>query len=137
MIDPFDPNNWERLLQHQFRMYAGSYADTECLVDEEDYHYFTRWKWVPKVNPGGKTYFKRAISRYDSDGQRTGADSVYLHVEILTRHEGPPPTRDRVIADHHNGNSSDNRRKNLRWVTKRHNNRNRFGRDYYQQAMHV
>jgi hypothetical protein len=132
--DPFDPNLLD-FSPSQLRMYAGEYADFECLVDEEDYHFFTKWMWQPKVDPGNKIYFRRACSTYDLIGQRAGAYTVYLHREILTRAEGPPPTRARCIADHHNGNSLDNRRCNLRWVTKRVNNRNRFGMHYYQREL--
>lgn len=134
MCEWLDPNMLD-FSPPQFRMYAGEYADFTCLVDEEDYLYFTKWMWLPKVDPGGKTYFRRAVSRYNLLGEREGADTVYLHIEICRRHNGEPPTKTRKIADHWNGNSLDNRRQNLRWVTKRENNRNRFGSHYYQREM--
>ena len=134
MLDIFDPNTWD-LSPHQFRMYAGEEADIECLVDEEDYLFFTKWLWTPKRSPNGKLYFRRAISRYDLCGKREGADTLYLHIEILRRAVGEMPTRTRCIADHWDGNSLNNTRGNLRWVTKRQNNRNRFGSDFYQRSL--
>lgn len=132
--DPFDPNTWS-IEPHQYRMYADRDAGFECLVDEEDYLFFTQWLWQSKRSPCGKVYFRRAISRYESDGKRSGADTLYLHIEILKRACGHAPTMTRSIADHWNGDSLDNRRSNLRWVTRRQNNRNRFGRDYYQRVL--
>lgn len=49
---PLDPNLLD-FSEPQLHMYAGEYADFECLVDEEDYHYFTKWMWQPKVDPAG------------------------------------------------------------------------------------
>lgn len=130
--DSFDPRFLD--FNPQCRMYAGRLAEYECLVDQEDMVYFTQYLWSYKRSPNGKMYFKRAVSLYDLTG-RCGAESIYLHIEILTRAKGPMPTRRRCIADHLDGNSLNNRRDNLEWVTKRQNNQNRFGQSYYQRKM--
>lgn len=137
--DIFDPTTWTWLDEEPvFRMYAGTNAQYECVVDEVDYLHFTQWLWIPKFsNRGKKVYFRRAVNRYDNHGQRLGADSIYLHIEICYRTHGPPPSRLRCIADHLNGDSSDNRRINLRWATRRENNRNRFGSAFYQRRLTI
>lgn len=133
-LDGFDPRTWDTS-EPVFRMYAGTLAQHECIVDEEDYLFFTQWLWVPHYGRNGKkVYFRRAVAAYAS-GERVGTYSVYLHIEICKRAHGEPPTRRRSIADHWNGNSWDNRRTNLRWATKLENNRNRFGSAFYQRAM--
>ena len=133
-LDPLDPNLLD--LDWQFRMYAGENADVACLVDEEDYCYFTQWLWVTKPSAGGKKlYFRRAVNRYDLTGQREGADTLYLHIEICRRAHGEMPTKRRCIVDHFDGDSLNNCRANLRWATSRENNRNRFGAYYRQRSL--
>lgn len=134
MRDFLDPNTWDTS-EPVLRMYAGEFADFECLIDETDYLFFTRWLWQPKINKCGKVYFRRAEGVYNLLGGRNYVRTVYLHLEILNRAIGPHPTKRRCIGDHINGNSLDNRRHNLRWATKLENNRNRFGSAYYQRAL--
>jgi hypothetical protein len=129
-MHPLDPQTID--FDPPCRIYGGAFADVEALVDEEDYLFFGRWMWLPRERKK-KIYLARSSGVYN--GGRQYVASVYLHVEILTRAEGPPPTRDRVICDHLNGDSLDCRRQNLRWVTKRQNNQNRFGRDAYQARL--
>lgn len=126
MIHELDPNYLDFSVP-DFHMFAGANADIECLVDEEDYLFFTHWMWLPKTSPCGKIYFKRSVSTYDILGKRDSALTIYLHIEICRRYLGEPPTKRHKIVDHLNGNSLDNRRCNLRWATSKQNNRNRFG----------
>jgi hypothetical protein len=132
-MHPLDPNTID-FHPGQRRIYGGCYADVEALVDEEDYFFFSRWMWLPRER-NRKIYLARASGVYGVNGGRQYVVSIYLHVEILTRAEGPPPTRDRIICDHINGNSLDCRRQNLRWLTKRQNNQNRFGRGAHQRNL--
>jgi hypothetical protein len=134
--DPFDPNylDFEPKI---CRVYGDDQAQIEALVDEIDYQFLIRHRWNPKTDKTGKTYLRRAVSTYYEDGSRSGSATVYLHIEVLLRAKGPPPTKTRCIGDHINGDSLDCRRENLRWATKRENNRNRFGSAYYQRSLRV
>jgi hypothetical protein len=132
VVHPLDPRTID--FSCTWRLYGGPLADVEALVDEEDYVFFGQWLWVPKASLGGKKlYLRRAVGV--SNRGRIYTYTCYLHVEILTRAEGLPPDDSRVIADHINGDSLDCRRRNLRWITKAQNNRNRFGKDAVQGSM--
>ena len=127
---PLDPNfidfgPWEH------RVYGNKHLSEWALVDEEDYQWATHWCWCPKRDKRGKVYYRRSISTYDLTGQRTGAQSFYLHIEIMKRIM-PQPSAKLCIVDHWNGNSLDNRRCNLRWATHSQNSYNVHGSAYRQ-----
>jgi hypothetical protein len=78
------------------------------VVDAADYALLCQWTWR-RQRQGGYA------CRFDSVTRRT----VYAHRVIL----GDPPFKG-AFADHINRNSLDNRRGNLRWVSKAQNNQN-------------
>jgi HNH endonuclease len=125
LSDPFDPNTWAPST-HEFRIYGDNNAQTWAIVDEEDYHYFAQWRWNWKRSPRGKLYLRRAVGE-NANGLRLRTFTLYLHVEIQKRTGRLPPTKSHTLVDHRNGNSTDNRRCNLRWVTPSMNNKNLFG----------
>lgn len=85
--------------------------DKYALVDEEDFAYLCRWKW--KFHVAG--YAVRS-------GWRNGKFvNVYMHREVIR-----PP--DGAEVDHVNQEKLDNRRANLRPVTRSQNMHNRPGR---------
>ena len=134
MLHELDPNLLDFTAPIVGRMYAGTLAQHECVVDYDDYLYFSKWLWVPKIDRRRsvtKIYFKRAISTYEqgADGrvERASAYSLYLHVEILKRHRGAPPAG-RPLCDHLDGDSLNNRLDNLRWASFSENSRNLFGK---------
>lgn len=76
-----------------------------AIVDDLDFEWLNQWKWT-----------------YDSHGYAYRRDykadkKIYMHREILRPEPG-------LITDHINRNKLDNRRLNLRAVTKLQNNRN-------------
>jgi len=83
------------------------------IVDEWDYEYLNRWKW--HVNKNG--YVQRTVKRWNSEKNPI---TVLMHRSI----NGTPRGLD---TDHINGNKLDNRRSNLRSVTKKENSWNRHG----------
>jgi hypothetical protein len=122
--DPFDPNTWQPT-DHEFRIYGDDNAQTWAVVDENDYHWAVQWRWCWKRSPCGKRYLRRAVGE-NSNGLRLRTFTLYLHVEIMKR-TSKPPTGDHKLVDHRNGNSHDNRRRNLRWATYSMNSKNLFG----------
>lgn len=76
-----------------------------AVVDQEDYDWLSKWKWT-----------------YDTHGYAYRRDykqnkKIYMHRVILRPSEG-------LVSDHINRDKLDNRRINLRAVTKLENNRN-------------
>lgn len=124
-LDPFDPRTWAED-DHEHRIYGNDALTIYALVDPEDYTWFARWRWSPKVSKGGKKVY---LFRPQSDRSRASrVVSLYLHVEIMKRTGIQPPSSLHTMTDHRNGNGLDCRRRNLRWATPRMNCLNRNGR---------
>lgn len=102
--------------------------EERCVeVDQEDYDYFSRWLWSPKLSRGGWKCYAFRSQTLRADGKRRGI-SLYLHVEIM-RHSGILPDSARhTVVDHRNGDSLDCTRRNLRWATPSMNRLNLHGR---------
>jgi HNH endonuclease len=94
------------------RIILSSRHDIWCLVDADDYDWLisTPWNYGWHRTTPWKFYAKRNIGAARS--------TVYLHREVLIR---ALPDQAELAATHHgdhvNGNSLDNRRSNLRWLT--------------------
>lgn len=94
--------------------------DIWCLVDADDYDWIIQhnWNWGWHAKTPWKYYAKRNVGRARS--------TLYLHREIMLR-QWPPPMPG-MHVDHKNGQSLDNRKCNLHWVTPLQNARNRLER---------
>jgi hypothetical protein len=98
--------------------------DIWCLVDAVDYDWLLErtWNYGWHRTTPWKYYAKRNIGPARS--------TVYMHREILLR---ALPDQAELAATHHgdhvNGQSLDNRRDNLRWLTPLENRRHQVGRD--------
>ena len=87
-------------------------------MDEEDVHYINEHTWWVKVHPrkAGNLYY---LVHKVYNGEKT--INYYLHRLIM----GLPPASDTdLIVDHINHNTLDNRKENLRIVTRKENSRN-------------
>ena len=96
----------------KIKLTQGKYA----LVDNFDFEWLSQWKWgfSPSGHSEGKGYASRTMHLgYDKNHKRL-LKRIYMHRAILH-----PPTD--MVSDHINGNGLDNRRSNLRAVTKAEN----------------
>lgn len=107
---------WRRIVLSEKR-------DSWCLVDAEDYDWLMAWRWNigwHRDTPW-KFYGKRNVGAERS--------TIYMHREILIRAEPKQiGLADTHHCDHINGQSLDNRRANLRWLTPKQNSANRRAR---------
>jgi hypothetical protein len=82
-----------------------------ALVDDEDYSELAKFKWCAHPNPSRIFYATRNMPNGKS------RKTIRMHRVILP----PPPGKE---IDHINGNGLDNRKENLRIVTRRVNQQN-------------
>ncbi len=82
------------------------------VVDLEDFHMFGKHKWFAKFGAGKVPYAARSVR--ENGKTRT----VRLHRVIMNSPQG-------MEVDHENGDTLDNRRSNLKIVTKQKNLENR------------
>lgn len=92
---------------------------TLALVDSEDYARLVRHQWRRDRDD----YAARTVHFRGEDGlDRTRC--VFMHREVV----GAPTGETTVLVDHKNGNTLDNRRKNLRFCSVSQNQQNRHHR---------
>lgn len=85
----------------------------EYRVDDEDYERLVAYRWYAMVQNGGYAY-----TRFMLDGKR---QSVRMHRIIMGVQD---KRKEEVVVDHINGDTSDNRKANLRLATIAENSRN-------------
>lgn len=83
-----------------------------ALVDDEDYPELSKYRWC--AHKDGNTYYAMRHSPTINGKRHT----ILMHVVISGTPKG-------METDHINGNGLDNRRENLRVVTRRENTQNR------------
>lgn len=108
-------------------IYLGGDDRFLVLVDEDDYVYFSQWRWHMAWVKG---FYARRTPRVRGDNGRLIVRSVYLHLEIARRGIRIPRVVDdvgdpvKLVVDHSNRITLDNRRANLRWATHQENANN-------------
>lgn len=75
-----------------------------AIVDDEDFHRVSKFKWYPRIKKNRKTIYvmRNSVPR--------SGNPVFLHNEIRPAVAG-------FLVDHRNGNGLDNRKENLRYAT--------------------
>ena len=84
------------------------------LIDDDDYAFVSQWRWQYKLSAKRfkqKVYAKRTVW---IKGRKVTL--LLSHIILIHRKGLPRPSEDHV-ADHDNGDSLDNRKHNLGWLT--------------------
>jgi hypothetical protein len=96
-----------------------------AIVDDDDFPWLNRFKWLAHHNPPSKPMVVREFSIISPNGKTV---SYYMPMASFLM-----GTRPGMVVDHVNGNPLDNRKENLRWATRAQNainwrRANSFGR---------
>lgn len=110
------------LADYEHRIYADDYECVYAIVDEDDYQFFSQWRWHTVANSTGKKLYLRRVT-----GRADHSTPIYLHVAIHKRRGIRKPSKFHTMVDHQNGDSLYCRKYNLRWATPKMNRRNRLG----------
>lgn len=122
LLNPFDPNTIDFDPPHEHRIYADDREALWANVDQEDYQYFSRWRWHALFDRRRGRKKKVYLVRSTGCGNNY-KPKLFLHVEILKRSGEVPETLFHDIADHWDGDTLNCMRINLRWNTGSGNNR--------------
>lgn len=87
------------------------------IVDDDDYDWLSQWDWYAGINGIGTTVNAVRASRSENSNRPL---RVYMHRQILGLQAG-----DKGEGDHRSGDTLDNRRANLRIVSRIQNSVNR------------
>jgi hypothetical protein len=105
------------------RLTLSTRHDVWCLVDADD------WPWIIHTNWNFGWHAKTRWKYYAKRNVGTARSTVYLHREILRR-AYPEVDPAELHGDHINGQSLDNRKVNLRYLTPEDNARSRCRREH-------
>lgn len=87
-----------------------------AIVDDEDYDWLNQVKWYTKVTSDGYKIYAARFKRID--GRPT---TIYMHRAIMGGNLDEPEIPQGYEVDHDNDDGLDNRRENLKIVTKSEN----------------
>lgn len=110
------------------RIYLNEARTLWCIVSEIDYEWIieNNWNWGQAGYSSGRGRGTRPRPLYAKRNINTNRTTIWLHRAIMLRAQPISELKQAIkVADHVNGQTLDDRRENLRWLSHSENVKNR------------